>query len=134
MELAPGPPLSIIVRAEVGSRAPTNQKKRLVGYSPGTVTQPVYCFWRRKAVVQTSLGSLYEILMFGLEGEVTVFRPLAWDGGNCASLRGARTASVDKVRSCDNDGEAPLPLLVLNGDHMLSMVLDVPEELKGDED
>ena len=75
MELAPGPPLSIIVKVEVGSRAPTNQKKRLIGYSPGTVTQPVYCFWRLKVVVQTSLGSLYEILMFGLEGEVTVVRP-----------------------------------------------------------
>ncbi len=58
MELAPGPPLSHIVSAEVGSRPSTNQKNRLVGESPGTVTQPVYCFCVSKAVLQAPLGTL----------------------------------------------------------------------------
>ena len=124
MELAPGPPLSIMVKVVVGSRAPTNQKKRFVGYSPGMVTQPVYCFWLLKVVLQAPVGSLYEILMFGLEGEVMVCRPTALLGGNCASLKGVRAASVDSVSSCDS--EAPLPFLLLNGDHMLSTVVDVP--------
>ena len=31
------------------------------------------------------------------------------------------------MSSWDNEGEAPLPFLVLNGDHMLLTVADVPE-------
>ena len=34
------------------------------------------------------------------------------------------------MSSFDNEGEAPLPFLVLNGDHMLSTVVGVPEVME----
>jgi hypothetical protein len=98
MELEPGPPLSHIVSAEVGCLAATNQKKIFVGYCPGTLTQPVYCAWLSRAVLQAPSGTLYVIEISGSKGENILVRFLPWVAANWAKhLVGTKEANRAKL-------------------------------------
>lgn len=97
MELEPGPPFSHIVSCDVGSRAAMNQKKVLVGYGPGMLTQPVYCCWESKTVWQVPFGGvLYKIVMVGSAGEIIVVR--FETGGYWAIERGRRDSNRANAR------------------------------------